>query len=156
MNSMKRQKDTTVKDELPRSVGTQFATGKTDKIAQEGMKTLTQSGNNTQLCMWLVMTVKSDAAKNNIALEAVMLSSWIKVNWKWSKLVELMEFQLSYFKSYEMMLLKCCTQYARKFGKLSSGHRTGKGQFSCLSKRKPIPKNVQTIVQLHSSHTLAK
>ena len=27
-------------------------------------------------------------------------------------------------------LLKCCTQYASKFGKLSSGHRIGKGQFS--------------------------
>ena len=26
--------------------------------------------------------------------------------------------------------VKCCTQYASKFGKLSSGHRTGKGQFS--------------------------
>ena len=25
-----------------------------------------------------------------------------------------------------MMLLKCCTQYVSKFGKLSSGHRTGK------------------------------
>ena len=23
----------------------------------------------------------------------------------------------------------CCTQYASKFGKLISGHRTGKGQF---------------------------
>ena len=33
MNSMKRQKDTTVKDELPRSVGAPFASGKTDKIA---------------------------------------------------------------------------------------------------------------------------
>ena len=29
-----------------------------------------------------------------------------------------------------MMLLKCCTKYARKFGKLSSDHRTGKDQFS--------------------------
>ena len=28
------------------------------------------------------------------------------------------------------MLLKCCTQYASKFEKLSSGHRTGKGPFS--------------------------
>ena len=28
------------------------------------------------------------------------------------------------------MVGKCCTQYASKFGKLSSGHRTGKGQFS--------------------------
>ena len=30
-----------------------------------------------------------------------------------------MEFQLSYFKSWEMMLWKCCTQYAPRFGKLS-------------------------------------
>ena len=28
-----------------------------------------------------------------------------------------------------MTLWKCCTQYASKFGKRSSGHRTGKGQF---------------------------
>ena len=41
-----------------------------------------------------------------------------------------MEFQLSYFKSWKMMLWKCCTQYASKFGKLSSAHRTGKDQFS--------------------------
>ena len=34
------------------------------------------------------------------------------------------------------MLLKCCTQYDRKFGKLSSGHRTGKCQFSFQSQRK--------------------
>ena len=34
-----------------------------------------------------------------------------------------MEFQLSYFKSWKMMLWKCCTQYASKFGKLSHGHR---------------------------------
>ena len=44
--------------------------------------------------------------------------------------VEVMEFQLRYFKSWKMMLWKCCTQYASKFGTLSSGHRTGKGQFS--------------------------
>ena len=47
-----------------------------------------------------------------------------------------MEFQLSYFKSWKMKLWKCCTQYASKFGKLSSGHRTGKGQFSFQSQRK--------------------
>ena len=40
-----------------------------------------------------------------------------------------MEFQLSYFKSWKMMLWKCCTQYASKFGKLSSGHGTGKVSF---------------------------
>ena len=46
-----------------------------------------------------------------------------------------MEFQLSYFKSWKMMLWKCCTQYASKFGKVSSGHRTGKGQFSLQHKK---------------------
>ena len=39
-----------------------------------------------------------------------------------------------------MMLWKCCTQYASKFGKLSGGHRTGKGQFSFQSQRKATPK----------------
>ena len=73
-----------------------------------------------------------------------------------SKLVEVMELQLSYFKSEKMMLWICCTQYASKFGKLSSGHRIGKGQFSFQSQRKAMSKNVQTTIQLHSSHTLAK
>ena len=40
--------------------------------------------------------------------------------------------------------------------KLSSGHRTGKGQFSFQSQRKAMPKNAQTTTQLHSSHMLAK
>ena len=44
----------------------------------------------------------------------------------------------------KMMLLKCYTQYGSKFGKLSSGHRTGKGQFSFQFQRKAIPKNAQT------------
>ena len=70
------------------------------------------------------------------------------------KLVEVMEFQLSYFKSWKMMLWKCCTQYASKSVKHSSGHRTGKGQFSFQSQRKAMPKNAQTPTQLHSlSHT---
>ena len=34
------------------------------------------------------------------------------------------------FQILKMMLLKCCAQYASKFGKFSSGQRTGKGQFS--------------------------
>ena len=70
-----------------------------------------------------------------------------------TKLVEVMEFQLSYFKSWRMMLWKCCTQYARKFGKLSSGHKTGKGQFSFQSQRRTVPKNVPTTVPLCFSHT---
>ena len=45
-----------------------------------------------------------------------------------------MKFQLSYFKSQNMILLKWYTQYASKFGKLSSGHRRRK------SVSIPIPK----------------
>ena len=36
------------------------------------------------------------------------------------------------------MLWKYCTQYASKFGKVSSGHRTGKGQFLFQSQRKNV------------------
>ena len=54
------------------------------------------------------------------------------------------------------MLLKCCTQYVSKFRKLSSGHRTGKGHFSFQSQRRLMPKNVQTTVQLHLFHMLAR
>ena len=40
--------------------------------------------------------------------------------------------------------------------KLSSGHRTGKGQFSFQFQRKATPENVQTTTQLHSFHKLAR
>ena len=52
--------------------------------------------------------------------------------------------------------VKVLHSIASKFGKLSSGHRTGKGQFSFQSQRKEMPKNIQTTAQLHSSHTLVK
>ena len=46
------------------------------------------------------------------------------------------------------MLWTCCTQCASKFGKLSSGHRTGKDQFSFQSQGRAMPKNVKTTTQL--------
>ena len=49
--------------------------------------------------------------------------------------------------------LKVLHSYISKFGKLSSGHRTGKGQFSFQSQRKAMLMNAQTSVQLHSSQT---
>ena len=51
------------------------------------------------------------------------------------------------------MLWKCCTQYVSKFGKLSSGHRTGKCQFSFQSQRKAMPKNAQNHTIAFISHT---
>ena len=48
--------------------------------------------------------------------------------------------------------VKVLHSICHKFGKFSSGHRTGKGQFSFQSQRKVMPKNAQTSAQLHSSH----
>ena len=59
-----------------------------------------------------------------------------------------------------MMLWKCCTQYASKFGKLSSGHRNGKGQFSFWSPKKITAKecsNYHTVALIsHSSKVMLK
>ena len=46
------------------------------------------------------------------------------------------------WKDYVKVLLKCCTQYGSKSGKLSRGHQTGKDQFSFQSQRKVMPKKV--------------
>ena len=67
MNSMKRQKDRTLKDELPRLTGTPFATGENWRNNSRKDKRQSQSENNIQLWMWLVMEVKFNAIKNNIA-----------------------------------------------------------------------------------------
>ena len=51
MKRMKRQKDRTLKDELPRPVGAQYATEIRGEITPERMKRRSQSENNTQLWM---------------------------------------------------------------------------------------------------------
>ena len=60
------------------------------------------------------------------------------------------------FQILKEYAVKVCWTHANKFGKLSSGHRIGKGQLSFQSQRKAMPKNAQTIAQLHSSHMLVK
>ena len=52
--------------------------------------------------------------------------------------------------------VKVLQSICQQIGKLSSGHRTGKGQFSFQSQRKALPKNAQTTAQLHTSHKLVK
>ena len=52
--------------------------------------------------------------------------------------------------------VKVLHSYASKFGKLGSGHRTGKIQLSFQSQRRAMPKNVQTTTQLHSFHMLVR
>ena len=67
MNSMKRQKDRTLKDELPGWLVTNVLLEIRGEITSERMKRWSQSKSNTQLWIWLVMEVKSDAIKSNIA-----------------------------------------------------------------------------------------
>ena len=71
-----------------------------------------------------------------------------------------MEYQLSYFKSWKMTLWKCCSQYASKFGKLSSGHRTGKRSVFIPIPKKGIDKECSkycTIVLIsHNSKIMVK
>ena len=60
------------------------------------------------------------------------------------------------FQTLKDDAVKVLHSNANKIGKLSSSHRTGKGQFSSQSQRKAMPKNAQTTTQLHSSHMLVK
>ena len=58
-----------------------------------------------------------------------------------------------------MMLLKCCTQYARKFGKLSSGHRTGRSVFILIPKKgnaKECSNYCTTVLISHASKVMLK
>ena len=67
MNSRKRQVDRILKEELPRSVGAQYATEdqwRNNSRKNEGME---PKKNNTQLWMGLVIEARSDAVKSNIA-----------------------------------------------------------------------------------------
>ena len=67
MDSVKRQKDRTLEDELPRSVGAQYATGdqwRNNARKNEGME---PNKNNTQLWMGLGIEARSKAVKSNIA-----------------------------------------------------------------------------------------
>ena len=54
------------------------------------------------------------------------------------------------------MLWKCCPQYASKFGKLSSGHKTGKGQFSFQSQSQRMLKLHTIALISHASKVMLK
>ena len=66
MNSVKRQKDRTLKDELPRLVGAQYATGDQWRNNTRKNEKTKPKLKVTQLWMWLAMEVNSDAIKSNV------------------------------------------------------------------------------------------
>ena len=64
---MKSQKDRTLKDELPRWVGANMLLDISGEITPQRMKRQSQSKNNTQLWMSLVIETRSDVVKANTA-----------------------------------------------------------------------------------------
>ena len=70
---MKGQKDMTLKDELPKLVGAQYSTGKEQSNSSRTNEEAEPKRKHTQLWMCLVVKVKSDAVKNNIAQEPGVL-----------------------------------------------------------------------------------
>ena len=70
LNSMKRQKDMTLEDEPPRSEGIQYATGEELRAITNSSRQNEVAGlkrNDVQLWMCLVVKIKSNAVRNNIA-----------------------------------------------------------------------------------------
>ena len=81
---MKRQKDRTLTDELPRPVGAQYATGEEWRNNSRNNEETEPKQKQHPFFSMTGDGVKSEAVKNNIALEPGMLGPRIKVNWKWS------------------------------------------------------------------------
>ena len=84
MNSMKRQNDRILKEELPRSVGAQYATGdqwRNNSRNDEGME--------PKLKQYLVVDVTGDRSRVRCCKEQYCIGTWNvrsmnQGNWKWS------------------------------------------------------------------------
>ena len=81
MNSMKRQKDRTLTNELPRPVGAQYAAGEEWRNNSRKNEETEPKQKQHPLVNMTGDGVKSEAVKNNIALEPGMLGPRIKANW---------------------------------------------------------------------------
>ena len=76
-----------------------------------------------------------------------------------TKLVDVMEFQLSYFNSWKMMPWKCRTQYASKFGNLSRPQNWKRSVFIPVRKKGNVKEcsNYHTIAVIsHASKVMLK
>ena len=84
MNSMKRQKDRTLKDELPRSIGAQNATG--DQWRNNSRK---NGGMEPKQKQYPVVDVTGDRSKVRCCKEQYCIGTWQvrsmnQAYWKWS------------------------------------------------------------------------
>ena len=64
MNSMKRQKDRTLKDEFLRPVGAQYATGEQSRNNSRKNEEMEPKEKQHPAAMWLMMEARSDAVKS--------------------------------------------------------------------------------------------
>ena len=83
-NSMKRQKDKTLKDELPRLVGAQNATGDQWRNNSRQNEEMEQKQKQHP-----VVDVTGDRSKVRCCKEQYCIGTWnvrsmVKANWKWS------------------------------------------------------------------------
>ena len=62
-----KAKDRTLRDELPRSVVAQYTTGEEQRSDSRKNKEMETKQKQHPVWMWLVIEVKSDAIKNNVA-----------------------------------------------------------------------------------------
>ena len=67
MNSVRRQKDITMKDELPRSVGAQYATGDQWRSNSRKNEEMEPKQKQHPVVAVTVVEVKSEAVKSNLA-----------------------------------------------------------------------------------------
>ena len=79
MNSMKRQKDTTLKDELPRSVGAQYATGdqwRNNSRKNEGMEPKQKQDPVVNVPQGKLEVVKQEMARVNVDILGISKLKW--------------------------------------------------------------------------------
>ena len=81
MNSMKRQKDRTLKDELPRSVGAQYATG--DQWRKNSRK---NEGREPKQKLYPAVDVTGDRSKVRFSKEQYCTGTWNVRSMKQGKL----------------------------------------------------------------------
>ena len=90
MNSMKRQKDKTLKDELPRSDGAQYFTEEWRNNSKKNEE-MDPKEKHAQIWMWLVMEREAwSAAVHGVAKSWTWLSDWTELIWPgllWNRLM---------------------------------------------------------------------
>ena len=82
MNSMKRQKDRTLKDELPRSVGAQYAAGEEWRTSSRRNEEAEPKWRQCPVVGVAGGESKVRCCENSSAQEPGTLGPWIRVNWK--------------------------------------------------------------------------